>query len=64
MIANTGAYGRVMSSHYNLRDPALECLRAGLYHFAIEEIQIMGYNAAEMRYKIQEEGWVRLRAGG
>ena len=26
LIANTGAYGRVMSSHYNLRDPARECL--------------------------------------
>ena len=25
LIANTGAYGRVMSSHYNLRDPAMEC---------------------------------------
>ncbi len=24
LIANTGAYGRVMSSHYNLREPARE----------------------------------------
>jgi diaminopimelate decarboxylase/aspartate kinase len=24
LIANTGAYGRAMSSHYNLRAPALE----------------------------------------
>ncbi|HEY4588550.1 MAG TPA: bifunctional aspartate kinase/diaminopimelate decarboxylase, partial [Thermoanaerobaculia bacterium] len=26
LIANTGAYGRVMSSHYNLREPAGEAL--------------------------------------
>jgi diaminopimelate decarboxylase len=27
LIANAGAYGRAMSSHYNLRDPAVEiCL--------------------------------------
>ena len=26
LIANTGAYGYVMSSHYNLRDPAAEVL--------------------------------------
>jgi bifunctional diaminopimelate decarboxylase / aspartate kinase len=25
LIANTGAYGRVMGSHYNLRNPAREC---------------------------------------
>jgi len=25
LIANTGAYGRAMSSHYNMREPALEC---------------------------------------
>jgi diaminopimelate decarboxylase/aspartate kinase len=24
LIANTGAYGQAMSSHYNLRDPAVE----------------------------------------
>jgi bifunctional diaminopimelate decarboxylase / aspartate kinase len=24
LIANAGAYGRAMSSHYNLRDPAVE----------------------------------------
>jgi diaminopimelate decarboxylase/aspartate kinase len=24
LISNTGAYGRAMSSHYNLRDPAVE----------------------------------------
>ena len=26
LIANAGAYGRVMSSHYNLREPAGEAL--------------------------------------
>jgi diaminopimelate decarboxylase/aspartate kinase len=26
LIANAGAYGRAMSSHYNLRDPAIEIL--------------------------------------
>ncbi len=26
LVANTGAYGRVMSSHYNLREPAVEVL--------------------------------------
>jgi diaminopimelate decarboxylase/aspartate kinase len=26
LIANVGAYGYVMSSHYNLRDPAVEIL--------------------------------------
>jgi bifunctional diaminopimelate decarboxylase / aspartate kinase len=26
VIANTGAYGRAMSSHYNLRDPAAELI--------------------------------------
>ncbi len=26
LVANAGAYGRVMSSHYNLRDPAIELI--------------------------------------
>jgi diaminopimelate decarboxylase/aspartate kinase len=26
LIANTGAYGRAMSSHYNLRAPAVELM--------------------------------------
>jgi diaminopimelate decarboxylase/aspartate kinase len=26
LIANAGAYGYAMSSHYNLRDPAIEVL--------------------------------------
>ncbi|MCE7902551.1 MAG: hypothetical protein DYH20_07820, partial [Gammaproteobacteria bacterium PRO9] len=28
-IANAGAYGRVMSSHYNLREPAVEVVING-----------------------------------
>jgi diaminopimelate decarboxylase/aspartate kinase len=26
LIANTGAYGHAMSSHYNLREPACEVI--------------------------------------
>jgi diaminopimelate decarboxylase/aspartate kinase len=32
LIANAGAYGRVMGSHYNLREPAAETTLADFRH--------------------------------